>query len=402
MNDERQATDEKRWPVNSAFIIQRSSLRLRGFTLIELLVVLIIMAILASVTLRAMDITRERTNYEKTMASLQRLSIAIVGDPMLIAEGRRTDFGFVGDLGRLPTSLDELASNINGDSAWNGPYARIPFVGDSLSFKTDAWGNEFQYLEEQGEVVSQGNGSSPITYSIADDTTFLFWNQVSGTITDNQGDVPGAQAPTIRVSIWVTDPQTGLPARYDTVPGPDGHYVFDPADFRIPVGNHEMLVVLGAGGGESLTKWVTVTPRVGAIVDFRTGTPLGGSLRLINFSVTASGDASQNVAFDVVNTGNDTISIDSVGFFQSDSTILCSDLLLNSQEVWYWQTGGGLAGDNTPAMSFVATPESVFGSARMHVELDTFKNASDSVVSVVGRQLQLKFSDGSLISFSVP
>jgi prepilin-type N-terminal cleavage/methylation domain-containing protein len=374
----------------------------RGVTLIELLVVLIIIGVLGAVTLRAMDMTRERANYDKTMKTIERLAQAIVGDPNLVAEGRRTDFGFVGDLGRLPVNFEELRTQLTGDSAWNGPYVRVPFQGDVESYKTDAWGQELQYLPEQATIFSLANGRVPITYRIFEDPAFLFQNRVSGTITDDEGNPPGDQAPNLRVSVWVVDSATGRQARSDTVPGQDGSYTFAPPRFRIPVGNHQMLVVRGGGTNESLTKWVTVSPRVGAIVDFRLSSKLSGALRVINNTITAYGDSSASVAFEVINTSSGVIGLDSIAFFRSPP-IYCESLRIHHDLRWGW-VGVRRAGEND-VMLFSAR-DSVASMARMLVELKVFRYsptiANDSLVPMHGRNLQLRFSDGSLVNFLIP
>jgi len=41
---------------------------------------------------------------------IQMIKRAIVGNPELKSNGIRNDFGYVGEMGRLPTSLTELMS----------------------------------------------------------------------------------------------------------------------------------------------------------------------------------------------------------------------------------------------------------------------------------------------------
>jgi len=385
----------------------KTMLRLRpGMTLVELLIVLVIIGILGAVSLRAIDVTRERANYDKTMRSMQRLANAIVGNPDMIAEGRRSDYGFVGDLGRFPTSIEELRRNVENVPAWNGPYVRVPFTGDSASFKIDAWGQEFQYLPDKGTVLSLANGTFPLTYQVTPDTAFLFQNTVSGTITDNQGNPPGDEAPTIRVRLWVTNPGTGQPMHYDTTPRRDGSYSFGPPNQRIPVGNHLATVVRGTS--ESLSKWVAVAPRVGAIVDFRFGSLLMGALRLINGSVAVMpGPTSpvNNVTFEVFNTGSTVVKLDTISFFGSDSTAFCETLMFSGGMKWNWK-GIRRASNNDPMGFEIGAEDSVLGMARARVNLQAFKtdpvNSPGSPKDMHGDSLKLKFSDGSFIDVRIP
>jgi type II secretory pathway pseudopilin PulG len=374
-------------------------------TLVELLVVLIILGILGAVTLRAMDVTRERSNYEKTMKTMERLSQAIVGNTSLVAEGRRTDFGFVGDMARLPTTMDELRENTASNPAWNGPYVRIPFEGDELSFKTDAWGQELQYVRTDGLIISMANGVTPLTYQIGD-TTPLFRNTVSGTVTDNQGNPPGDQAPNLRVSLWVQDPSTGQTVRYDTVPRADGGFAFAPPRFRVPVGNHQFRVVLSAGGGESLTKWIQVVPRAGSntIVDTRLNTSLAGALRLINGSAAVYPPlTSDNVSFEVINTGNRTVVLDTIWFFHSPDRVFCESLKL--YQTLQWDRHGGYRAGISDTMP-LTSGDSVPAMARMRVDLRTFRTTRnpsyDTLVDMHGRSFRLKFDDGSIVTVLAP
>jgi type II secretory pathway pseudopilin PulG len=372
-------------------------------TLVELLIVLVIIGILGAVSLRAIDVTRERTNYDKTMKAMQRLANAIAGNPDLVADGRRTDFGFVGDVGRLPTGLDELRRNVSSNPAWNGPYVRIPFTGDSTSFRIDAWGQDFQYLPDRGTILSLANGRFPLTYQVTPDPDFLFKNSVSGTVTDNQGNPPGEQAPTIHVHVWQTNPTTGQPMHYDTAVGRDGSYSFAPPDRGVAVGNHLMTVVRGS---ESLSKWVAVVPRVGAVVDFRFGYALTGVLRLISGSVAVMpGPTSpvNNVTFEVINTGSTVVKLDTISFCGSDSTAFCETLLFNGGLKWNWLPPVPRASNNDP-MGFPAD-DSVLGMARARVNLRAFNTEPllpGAPKDMHGDSLKLKFSDGSFIGFVIP
>ena len=60
---------------------------------------------------------------ETTIARMDMLARAIAGDPNLISGGVRSDFGYVGDVGALPSNLDQLVTN-PGYSTWGGPYVR--------------------------------------------------------------------------------------------------------------------------------------------------------------------------------------------------------------------------------------------------------------------------------------
>jgi prepilin-type N-terminal cleavage/methylation domain-containing protein len=374
-----------------------------GMTLVELLVVIVIIGIMGAVSLRAIDVTRERANYDKTMKAMERLANAIVGDPDLVADGRRTDFGFVGDVGRLPTSLDELRSNLGHNLAWNGPYVRIPFTGDSTSFETDAWGQLFSYLPGPGTILSLANGRFPLTYQVTPDPNFLLENPVSGSVTDNQGNPPGEQAPTVHVHLWYADRFSGQQSYYDTAVGTDGSYAFIPPDRGLAVGNH---LITAVWGNDSVSKWFAVEPRVGAVVDLRFGNARGGLLRLVTQSAVAlmgaNGTTPNNVTFQVVNTGTDSLALDGIQFYHSDPNAWCETLFVARRQQWNWiDDGHGFrAGGDTFHMGFT-DQDTVAGGGLLRVDLNGFMTTQmppDSAKDMRGDTLKLRFSDGSFVS----
>ena len=82
-----------------------------GFTMGEMVIVLAVIAILAAMIapLAVNQITQAR--YDACREELQIIKQAIVGDPSLIEGGVRSSYGFVGDIGVIPVSLQELVTN---------------------------------------------------------------------------------------------------------------------------------------------------------------------------------------------------------------------------------------------------------------------------------------------------
>ncbi len=83
----------------------------KGVTLIELLVVLMILSLILTAAVRTWDVTLERGRFEQTRQKLDKLAKAIIGDPDYIVGGVRVDFGFVGDMGTLPRTLNDLVTS---------------------------------------------------------------------------------------------------------------------------------------------------------------------------------------------------------------------------------------------------------------------------------------------------
>lgn len=155
----------------------------RGFTLLELVVIIAVIGILAAAVSPAVLQRIMDTRVEATQSEAQALYQAMVG----MNDGG-SNFGFVGDIGRLPNSFTELVqpgglpsyttSTTRGiGMGWRGPYVN---TGTSASdYLTDAFGNAYTGAST-GQVRSAGpdgvlNTSDDIVYPPAAPT-------ISGTV----------------------------------------------------------------------------------------------------------------------------------------------------------------------------------------------------------------------------
>jgi prepilin-type N-terminal cleavage/methylation domain-containing protein len=128
-----------------------------GFTMGEMVIVLAVIAILAALItpLAVNQITQSR--YDAAREELLVIKQAIVGDPSLIEGGSRSSFGFVGDLGVLPSAADGLEDLVGNTiySTFTVVYSNWPqthasnliwgWRGPYISEYTDPWGNEYNY-----------------------------------------------------------------------------------------------------------------------------------------------------------------------------------------------------------------------------------------------------------------
>ncbi len=144
----------------------------RGFTLIEVIVVMAIIATLTGIMIPFIYRVWESTEIDTTRERMTDLKKALVGDPKLIQNGVRTHFGFIGDIGALPTAsnLQELVEKpawVNNN--WNGPY--LPRGFDPNAYKTDAWGNSISYTPTgvSGELMELRSLGVDQTAGTADD-----------------------------------------------------------------------------------------------------------------------------------------------------------------------------------------------------------------------------------------
>jgi prepilin-type N-terminal cleavage/methylation domain-containing protein len=175
--------------------------RSRGVTLLELLVVLMILSIVLTAAVKTWDVTLERGRAQTTASKLTQLVKVIIGDPDYIVTGQRADFGFVGDMGRVPNSLSELVVAPSGSTTWRGPYIRSTFSQSVDGFRIDGWGDTIIYGRELynsrdslfvrsygGRGVADRTRWQTLNFPYSD--TALTQNQVIGQVFDMKGSLP--------------------------------------------------------------------------------------------------------------------------------------------------------------------------------------------------------------------
>ncbi len=206
----------------------------RGFTLIELVLTIIITGIIATLALRKMSATIESSRYEATKQEMDNIACAIVGNPGSYANGSRTDFGYVGDVGALPSNLDALMSNPGGYTTWNGPY--LSAGASSGDFKKDGWNADYIY---GGTTIRSVGSGSTIDKQVASNTTELLNNVVSGYVVDAANRAPGATyKDSLRLSLLYPNGSGGT-AVVSIYPGADGQFSFS----NIPIGQHTLRAI---------------------------------------------------------------------------------------------------------------------------------------------------------------
>lgn len=147
-------------------IRQGGKLAQNGFTLIELVMIIVVLGVLAAVAIPKLGEVTENSRITATKKELLALKIAIGGNPDAVAGGKYVDRGYEGDVGFVPSSLQDLVVKPDSVSVynkltglgWNGPYI------DSTegNYLKDGWGTNYVYQPTDRRIISVGGSDSII------------------------------------------------------------------------------------------------------------------------------------------------------------------------------------------------------------------------------------------------
>ncbi len=372
-----------------------------GFTLIEIVVVVGIIAILAgTLTPFAMQMVGARREVA-ARKELQSLKKAIIGEAKKTRHGEEFTFGFVGDIGNVPASLDRLetigglpanAFNTTKDlgAGWNGPYIMEKFSGD---FKDDPWGTAYSYSN-----VSATNSDLGVDYlatitSAGPDRTLSTSDDLNIEILEPEvlSDIIGMVkyangSPTPSVSVTVNYPGSGtLTTAADTTDS-DGVYEFS----DIPIGD----------------RTVTIAPEL----LYAPGTAVTTSPENDDIEFTIKNYSSSNISITSmtpVYSGGNTykeVFIDGVKVYDNSGTGSGTPVTLPSQ------TLTASAGTLNPFPVRIQSPkvqppdiiiDRIEPGGSLTFGIDVFKTSGGGVADMTGVSFSVTFSDGSVATFVV-
>jgi type II secretory pathway pseudopilin PulG len=128
----------------------------KGLSLIEVIVILAVMVILIALLVPSTVQILSGARRNVTLDEMENLKKAMIGDPDLKTSGVRSSFAYLGDMGNLPSTLDDLVtqgaqpayafnSSKGVGAGWRGPYITLGPGSDAASHRVDAFGNDYTY-----------------------------------------------------------------------------------------------------------------------------------------------------------------------------------------------------------------------------------------------------------------
>jgi len=371
----------------------------KGFTLIEVLLVIIVIGIMAAVAFKSMDVALDNSRWDATTQEMEKVSWAIAGNPDLFANGVRSDFGYVGDVGSLPPNLDALVTNPGGYATWRGPYIRNDFNQNPNDFKTDGWGNLYTYTGGVS-IASGGSGGNPLTKQYANAAADLTSNTVQGIVTDGQGNAPGSSAS--GVSIRITYPNgSGGTTTAATNPNSSGNYSFAGV---IPQGIQTMTAIY-TPTNDTLVRNAVVLPKSTTLVDLKFRGSLwssgsGGSLAYVSGTAALTGGGA-NLRFDIRNVGSSSVTVNNVRLTYSSSPTAYYEQVRWGGTAVANQTNPRFASGQTVTFS---SSQTLGSGATITIRIDNFETCLSGGcpnADMSGTTFTIEFSDGSTMTFTV-
>ncbi|MDI6760308.1 MAG: prepilin-type N-terminal cleavage/methylation domain-containing protein, partial [Candidatus Brocadiaceae bacterium] len=205
----------------------------KGFSLLEIVMVVAIIGLMAgTLAPLALHLIGSKKAFT-TRDEMQALKKAIIGDPLATQWGSEATFGYIGDTGNLPASLQDLYTQPGGvssfslnttltigtdtitpriGSGWRGPYVAERSYSTSTESLRDPHGNTYIYdtaittdatlgAEVRATIRSPGPNRTDNAGTQDDLTERILKTEVLTDVTGTIKNAEGAGIPTTSVSI---------------------------------------------------------------------------------------------------------------------------------------------------------------------------------------------------------
>ena len=372
---------------------------------VEVIMVIVILGILAAVAMKTLDSGLETSRVEETRRELDQLALAIGGNPELFSNGVRSDFGYVGDVGALPPTLDALVQN-PGYATWKGPYIKSDYSGFADDYKRDAWGQTYVY---SGSTTIKSIGGAPdtLTRVLVSSITDFTQNTLSCQLTDAAGNPPGDSASRVRVILSYPN---GAGGTKDSIASPNksGSVTFSNC---VSIGNRRVKAIYQVTN-DTVQTVVSVLPKstVQATLRFPgaiwAATSTGGSggassMQLVPGSVTTAGTNHSNLQFSIENPTTSSKFITSIKV--TYTKVAYYRLVIWGSTTVFNNTVTRAASGQT--VTFTAgMPIGAYGQV-VRIQINEYRSTasgSSSLVNMSATPIAVDFSDGSTITFTTP
>lgn len=371
-----------------------------GYSLVEVVVVIIILGILASVALQPTEEIVTTVRTEETKAEMEQLSYAIAGNPALISNGIRTDFGYVGDVGALPPNWDALVTNPGGLATWNGPYIQDAFAAGSgnTEFKYDGWGAQYS---APGVTFSSTGSGETMTRKVANSVDDLLNNSVTLTVYDLDYSPPGIDnVDSVEFHLVYPNGTGGLEtaSRY---PDANGLATFD----SVPIGLH-LLYVEYIPDNDTITRKVNVNPGQHYYGDVQyfadvwkpdTGSMSTSEIEFVTDSDTLSSANCFTLIFWIVNNTGSAVDISSLTLSWPAPTAYYKNVFWNDVQV---RSGNPALGSGGTA-TFTST-QTIADGASLPIRIEQFHSNSNGgglPVDMTNTDFTVELSNGTTFTF---
>ncbi|RKY84106.1 hypothetical protein DRQ09_09100 [candidate division KSB1 bacterium] len=137
------------------FLIKKLIKNQEGFTLLHLIMIIVSFGILAAVSVRFMVYATSEGKKTSAIKEMKEILRGIYGEPELT---NQTNFGYIGDMGQFPPSLDKLYDGRGEGANWDGPYVSIEFVESESELLNDPWNQPYVIDYNDGLIKSVGSG----------------------------------------------------------------------------------------------------------------------------------------------------------------------------------------------------------------------------------------------------